>query len=176
MGVSEGTLAKKSEAARHPGLGASGSVSYPDQSFAERIPKSQLKSYRKAGIHWPHAAMKAVVDQKALDVRALDISEASDIADYFVICSGTSERHVKGIADKLQTELAKYGEKPISVSGYTEGQWVVLDYGDLIVHVFFEPMRQHYGLDELWSTRSTEIEPPTELHDHMRMLKTGIIW
>lgn len=172
MGVSEATLAKKTAPAPgHAAMGTSGSESFPEQ-----LNKNQLQGYRKAGIYWPHAAIRAAVDQKALDVRGLDISETSDIADYFIICSGTSQRHVKGIADKLQADLAKFGERPLSVNGYNEGEWVVLDYGDLIVHIFYEPMRQHYGLDELWGTRSVEIEPPEELHEHMRMLKTGILW
>ena len=124
----------------------------------------------------PLAVMRAAVDQKGLDVRGLDIATSSDFADFFVIISGTSERHVRGIADKIQEALVKLGERAQGVNGYEKGEWILIDYGDLIAHVFYEPKRQYYGLDELWGKRSTVIEPGPELVHNMRMLRTGIAW
>ena len=118
--------------------------------------------------------MRAAVDQKGLDVRGLELD--SDIADYFVIVSGTSERHVKGIADRIKKSLEEAGEPVHRINGYEQGEWVLLDYGDLVVHVFYEPMRQHYGLDDLWSDKSILIEPDEELQKNMRKLRTGIAW
>lgn len=121
-------------------------------------------------------AMRAAVDQKGLDVRGLDISANSDIADFFVIISGTSERHVKGIADKIKQALAQAGEEVLAVNGYEQGEWIVLDYGDLIVHIFHEPLRQYYGLDELWNSRAQNLKPDPELAKHIEQLRTGISW
>jgi ribosome-associated protein len=149
---------------RHHSEGGSGADTH-------RIPKHHYRN-----VDLPLAAMRAAVDQKGLDVRGLDIGQNSDIADYFVIVSGTSERHVKGIADRIQEALSKLGEKALHVNGYEEGEWVLLDYGNLVVHIFFEPMRQYYGLDELWGKKSSIIEPGPELAHNMRMLRTGIAW
>ena len=167
MSFSETNVAKKSSSPTSNALAAS-SATGEDASAKPRSPV-------KAELSFPLAAMRAALDQKALDVRGLDISR-SDIADYFVICSGTSERHVRGIADRVKQELEKAGEHPVSNNGYEEGQWVILDYVDLVVHIFYEPMRQHYGLDELWRSRAREIQPTAELLQHIRMLKTGINW
>lgn len=121
-------------------------------------------------------ALRAVVDQKALDVRALDVSQATDIADRFLIVSGTSERHVRGIADKVTEALSKLGEEPASVSGYEQAEWILLDYGDLIVHIFYEPTRQYYNLEDFWRKRGKAITPSPELEEDIRRLRTGISW
>lgn len=119
------------------------------------------------------AAIRAAIDKKGLDVRGLNISRLSDVADYFVIISGTSERHVKGLADHIKEELLKLGETPIAKSGYDRGEWVLLDYGDVVVHLFYEPTRQHYRFDELWQ-RGTAVELPEDLEQALRKLRTGI--
>ncbi len=119
------------------------------------------------------AAIRAAIDKKGLDVRGLNISRLSDVADYFVIISGTSERHVKGLADHIKEELAKLGEAPLAKSGYDRGEWVLLDYGDVVVHLFYEPTRQHYRFDELWQ-RGTAVELPDDLEQALRKLRTGI--
>ena len=119
------------------------------------------------------AAIRAAVDKKGLDVRALNISRLSDVADFFVIISGTSERHVKGLSDHIKEELAKLGEAPLAKSGYDRGEWVLLDYGDVVVHLFYEPTRQHYRFDELWQ-RGTAVALPEDLEQELRKLRTGI--
>lgn len=97
------------------------------------------------------------LDKKAFDVKVLDIRGLSTIADYLVIATGTSDKQVVAIADSVRTGLKKYG-KAIDMEGAKEGKWIVIDYGDVIVHVFLEEMRRYYNLDELWSAaRLTEI-------------------
>ena len=171
MGLFEANLSKSLPAEGSPdGNGDNRQTEHYETSSRpeRRIPRPEPTTF-------PLAAMRACVDQKGLDVRGLDIS-GSDIADFFIIVSGTSERHVKGIADKVQQTLQQFGETPLSVSGYEGGEWVLIDYGDLVVHVFYEPMRQYYGLDELWGKRGQPIEPEPDLERHMRMLRTGITW
>ena len=97
------------------------------------------------------------LDKKAFDVKVLDIRGLSTIADYLVIATGTSDKQVVAIADSVRTGLKKYG-KAIDMEGAKEGKWVVIDYGDVIVHVFLEEMRRYYNLDELWgAAKLTEI-------------------
>lgn len=122
------------------------------------------------------AALQALINQKALDLRALDIKDVSDIADTFIIVSGTSNRHVRGIADKLKEELLKLSETPVCISGYQEADWIIIDYADLVVHIFYEPMRDYYALDEMWSKKGKEIHPDHEMSLQIRKLRTGISW
>lgn len=117
--------------------------------------------------------IRAAIDQKALDVCALDLVGVSDIADYFVIASGTSERHVHGIAEKIRRQLQDSGEKPISVCGLDHPEWVVLDYGNVVVHVFYEPKRQFYDLEQLWNSAERLALDP-ELEAEARHLRTGM--
>jgi len=88
---------------------------------------------------------------KALDLVLLDVSRFSSFADFFIICSGKSGRQVQGIADNLENNLKSWGIKPIGTEGKREGHWVLMDYGDIIIHVFYEPVRYFYDLESLWS-------------------------
>lgn len=88
---------------------------------------------------------------KALDLVLLEVSEVSSFTDYFIICSGKSSRQVQGIADNLEGALREHGFKPLGVEGRSEGQWVLMDYGDVIVHIFYEPVRSFYDLESLWA-------------------------
>ena len=88
---------------------------------------------------------------KALDLVVLDVSHFSSFADFFIICSGKSGRQVQGIADNLENNLKGQGLKPIGTEGKREGHWVLMDYGDVIIHVFYEPVRYFYDLESLWS-------------------------
>ena len=116
---------------------------------------------------------EVAIDQKALDVRMLDLDGQTDIADRFVIASGTSERHAKGIADKIKIQLKTINEEPISMTGYETGDWILLDYGNVIVHVFYEPTRQYYKIDELWKDAQL-LALPKALEEQARQLRTGI--
>ncbi len=90
------------------------------------------------------------LDKKALDVRVMEIGRLSSIADYLVLASGRSDKQVQAIADSVKQGMKKFG-KALDIEGMTEGKWVVIDYGDVIVHIFQEEQRRYYDLDELWS-------------------------
>lgn len=94
--------------------------------------------------------IKAVLGRKAINVVALDVAELTSYADVFIICSGRSNRQVSAIAEFIQTDLRKHKIKPLSVEGTKDGHWVLLDYGHVIIHVFYEPVREFYDLEGLW--------------------------
>jgi ribosome-associated protein len=80
----------------------------------------------------------------------LELSGLTDIADFFVVATGTSERHVKTIADGVEHGMKEKGTLPLSTEGYDEGRWIIMDYGDVVVHVFLEELRELYDLESLW--------------------------
>ncbi|MBC8433677.1 MAG: ribosome silencing factor [Desulfobacterales bacterium] len=94
--------------------------------------------------------VKAALGRKAFDLVILDVRDLTSIADAFIICSGRSNRQVAAIAESIQVELKKHGIRPLSVEGKKEGHWVLLDYGHVIMHVFYEPVRSFYDLEGLW--------------------------
>lgn len=96
-------------------------------------------------------AVAAAEDRKAIDLKVLHLGDVSGFTDYFVICSGTNERQVQAIADAVEEQLRAERVRPLHVEGYNRGQWVLLDYGDLVVHVFQEQPRSFYALERLWS-------------------------
>lgn len=89
-------------------------------------------------------------EKKARETVLIELTGLTDIADFFLITSGTSERHVRTIADGIQTGMKTHGIKPFSMEGYDEGRWVIIDYQSLIVHIFLEPLRDLYDLETLW--------------------------
>ena len=95
-------------------------------------------------------AVSAAEDRKAVELRVMYLEKVTDFTDYFVICSGTSERQVQAIADAVDETLRAEGVRPLHVEGYNRAQWVLLDYGDLVVHIFQEETRRFYGLERLW--------------------------
>ena len=103
--------------------------------------------------------VKTVLGKNALNVVALDVAELTSFADVFIICSGRSNRQVSAIADHIKTDLKKHKIKPLSVEGSKDGHWVLLDYGHVIIHVFYEPMREFYDLEGLWAD-AKRIETP----------------
>jgi ribosome-associated protein len=94
--------------------------------------------------------INAVMGKKALDLVVLDVRELTSFSDIFIICSGRSNRQVSAIAEYVQVNLKKHDIKPLSVEGKKEGHWVLLDYGHVIIHVFYEPVRAFYDLEGLW--------------------------
>ena len=96
------------------------------------------------------AVKEACEDKKAEDIVILDVRKLANFTRYFVIASGTSDRHVQGISRYVADELKKKGERVWHTEGEREGQWVLLDYADVIVHVFHYQVRQYYGLERLW--------------------------
>jgi ribosome-associated protein len=97
------------------------------------------------------AAVRAAESKKADDIRVLDLTGITSFADYFVICTGANPRQVQAIADELRLELKRRsGELPVSVEGYEQAEWVLADYGDLLVHIFSPKAREYYDLERLW--------------------------
>lgn len=94
--------------------------------------------------------IQAVLGKKAEAVVALDVRGLTSIADTFIICSGRSNRQVSAIAENVERFLKDNGVRPLSVDGLKEGHWVLMDYGDVIIHVFFEETRNFYDLEGLW--------------------------
>jgi ribosome-associated protein len=89
-------------------------------------------------------------DKKALDVVLLDLRAVTDTADFFVLCSGTSDLHVKALAEELCDKLEAAGEGPWHVEGYETRRWVLLDFVDIVVHIFRQEVREFYALERLW--------------------------
>ena len=115
---------------------------------------------------------RAALDHKAYDLVVLETGRLSSIADYFVICSGRSDTQVQAIAEAVEAHLARQGIRPVSVEGLPHAQWVLLDYGDVVVHVFHIPVRAFYDLERLW-LRAPRVELPEPFQSQARSLKTG---
>ena len=96
-------------------------------------------------------AAQAALDLKANDVVLLDLKGVTDMADYFLIASGTSDTHVRSVAQNIVEELQKIGIRVQHEEGVTQGRWALLDYVDFVVHVFHPTLRQFYQLERLWS-------------------------
>ena len=93
---------------------------------------------------------KAADDKKAEDIVVLDMRKASDLCDYFFICSASNTRQAKAISDGIDEELTKRDIRPRRIEGYDEGKWIVLDCGSVIVHIFYDQVRALYKLERLW--------------------------
>ena len=104
--------------------------------------------------------IKAALGKKAMNLVALDVHDLTSFADVFIICSGRSSRQVNAIAEHIQIDLKKHNIKPLSVEGVGDGQWVLLDYGHVIIHIFYDPVREFYDLEGLW-VDAERIETPT---------------
>jgi ribosome-associated protein len=94
--------------------------------------------------------VNALLQKKARDLTILKVKAVSSFTDYFVICSGGSDRQVQALADAIREDLKKAGIIPLGVEGEKIGKWILLDYADVIVHVFYEPIREFYNIEQLW--------------------------
>jgi ribosome-associated protein len=106
---------------------------------------------------------RAAIDKKAENLKILDLTELSGFTDYFVICSGMSDRQVQAIADAVDQGMASAGIDSISVEGYQDGRWVLMDFGDVIVHVFLDALRDYYDLENLWAD-APRLKIPSEFY------------
>jgi ribosome-associated protein len=101
--------------------------------------------------HRVHTAVSAALDKKAFELDVLNVTGLTSIADYFLMCSATSERQAVAIADSVVDKLREEDRvKPRLIEGTTPGRWILLDYGDFIFHIFTEDCRRFYGLERLW--------------------------
>jgi ribosome-associated protein len=93
---------------------------------------------------------KALSEHKGIDIVALDFRKRMSFTDFFIICTGTSDRHVQALADGIDKDLSKDKIFPLSREGYRLGRWILLDYGDVVAHIFHKTDRDHYRLEQLW--------------------------
>ena len=93
---------------------------------------------------------RLALEKKACDLVVMDVRGLTSIADYFIICSGRSDRQVQSIAQGLEENSAEHGIRPFAVEGTGRSHWVLMDFSDVIVHIFYEPVREFYDLDGLW--------------------------
>ncbi len=104
------------------------------------------------------------LEKKAFDVRVLEVRGLSSLTDYLLLASGRSDRQVQAVAESVRLGLKKeHATLPLAVEGMNEGRWVLIDYGDVMVHVFQQPVRDFYDLDGLWS-EAVEVPIPDEYH------------
>lgn len=99
-----------------------------------------------------HLVVQGCSEAKGRDIKVLDVSKVFGLASYFVIVSGRSDRQAQGICNRVIDTLAQHEVSPLSVDGMEDGQWVLADFGDVMMHVFYEPVREYYNLEGLWAT------------------------
>ncbi|MGQ0810436.1 MAG: ribosome silencing factor, partial [Nitrospiraceae bacterium] len=97
------------------------------------------------------AIARATLDKKATDVLILHVAKLTSVADYLVLCSGESERQARAIVDHVDQTLSAQRVPPLSIEGGTAASWILMDFGDVVVHVFRKDVRGHYGLEKLWA-------------------------
>jgi len=108
-------------------------------------------------------AVRCAADKKALDIRVLDLRQIASFTEYFVVASGANQRQVQAIADEITEQLKKQlASRPSRVEGYNSGEWVLLDFGDFIVHVFDKDAREFYDLERLWRD-AQKVDLPADL-------------
>ena len=119
--------------------------------------------------------VKSALGRKARNPVLLDVHQLTSLADAFLICHGTSNRQVSAIAEHIQKDLKKQGIKALSVDGLKEGHWVLMDYGHVVIHVFFESTRSFYNLEGLWSdARRIQTESLKQVDDYADEDRYGV--
>jgi ribosome-associated protein len=109
------------------------------------------------------ACARAAIDKRAEHVKVLNLTGISGFTDYFVICSGMSDRQVQAIADSVEFQVETAGSEVLSVEGYADGRWVLMDCGDVVVHVFLDALREYYDLEALWAD-APRVKIPSEFY------------
>jgi ribosome-associated protein len=119
----------------------------PRVATKKRVSKAKESQTRELAL----AIAQAALDKKALDVEIIDVTGKVDYADFVVVMSATSDRQANAIAKNIDTELSRAGSRAMSIEGLPQGAWVLMDYGDVVVHIFHEDTRGYYDLEALWS-------------------------
>ena len=136
-------------------------VRYPQERVLPKVDLNQTSSPAAAAPTWL-IAVRAAESKKATDIRVLDLTGITSFADYFVICTGANQRQIQAIADEVGLQIKHQArELPNSLEGYNQAEWVLADYGDLLVHIFSPKAREYYDLERLWRSAKT-VEIPAE--------------
>lgn len=114
--------------------------------------------------------VRYALEKKAYDVVVMDVGEHSSLADYFVICTGRSDTQVQAIVQSVEENLARIGTRPRAIEGYSRAHWVLIDYGDVVLHVFLESVRSFYDLERLWA-RAPRLPLPEPYRSQARDLQ-----
>jgi ribosome-associated protein len=109
------------------------------------------------------ACARAAIEKKAENVKILDLTDLSGFTEYFVICSGLSDRQVQAIADSVDQTITSMDHDILSAEGYQEGRWVLMDLGDVVVHIFLDALREYYDLETLWAD-APRLKVPSEFY------------
>jgi ribosome silencing factor RsfS/YbeB/iojap len=148
--AASGTRPSRGTASRKPASAAPAKT--PRTAARRGKPKRELDVVEQL----QQSVMRALDDMKARDVNAIDVRDKTSVADTLVVASGTSSRHVKSIADEVVRQAKRLGLPPIGVEGEREGEWVLVDLGDVIVHIMLPRTREFYGLERLWTVGDDE--------------------
>lgn len=103
-------------------------------------------------------AARQLLAKKAEDVCVINVSDMTIVAEYFILASGRSDVHVKSLCDDIQKFMFEAGKKKLRLEGYRQGRWIVIDYGDVLIHIFHKREREFYGLERLWTNGNNFIE------------------
>jgi ribosome-associated protein len=113
---------------------------------------------------------QSALDKKAYNLVILEVSALTSVADYFIICTGRSDTQVQSLCRAIEESLLAVGVKPLAIEGFTHGQWVLMDFGDVVVHIFYETVRQFYNLEGLWG-QALRCSLPEPYHTQAQHLK-----
>lgn len=113
--------------------------------------------------------VRFALEKKAYDLVLMEVGQLTSLADYFLVCTGRSDTQVQAITQSIEENLERQGIRPLSIEGHTRGHWVVVDYGDVVIHAFFEPLRAFYDLERLWA-RAPRVRLPEPYSSQVRDL------
>jgi ribosome-associated protein len=113
---------------------------------------------------------QAALDKKAYNLVILNVGALTSVADYFLVCTGRSDIQVQAICRAVEEALAQRGAKPLAIEGFTHGQWVLIDFGDVVVHIFYETVREFYNLEGLW-VQAQQCALPEPYHTQAQHLR-----
>ena len=122
------------------------------------VPENEMEAGKQRSAELARLAIGALEDKKAEDVRVIDIGGVSVLADYFIIASGNNRAQVQAMADEVEQRMGRAGAAPRQIEGYQAGNWVLMDFGDVIIHIFDAQNRLFYDLERIWKD-GTQIDP-----------------
>ena len=122
------------------------------------VPENEMEEGKQRSAELARLTIGALEDKKAEDVRVIDIGGVSVLADYFIIASGNNRAQVQAMADEVEQRMGRAGAAPRQIEGYQAGNWVLMDFGDVIIHIFDAQNRLFYDLERIWKD-GTQIDP-----------------